>query len=143
MKLSIRQLRHILSVIKWKKSWFPLNLFLIVCTKLWLSETGLISNEFCMSFNLRVGYTHLGTYHLISGGGGARVFVACKLFFFTSGGKQAFFLAINVQHFLSYAFPIMYVTIWCFFWSAYFSSISRTNFFFCPHFQQTFFGMLW
>ena len=33
------------------------------------------------------------------------------------------------RNFLSYAFPIMYVTIWCFFWSTYFSSISTTNFF--------------
>ena len=38
----------------------------------------------------------------------------------------------------------MYVTIWCFFWSTYFSSISTTNIFFGPHFQQTFFfWLLW
>ena len=37
----------------------------------------------------------------IWGGGGARVFVACN-FFFTSGGKQVFFLAINVRQFFFY-----------------------------------------
>ena len=82
----------------------------------------------------------LGTHHLISGGG-ARVFVACKFFFFTSERKQSFFLAINVRrNFLSYAFAIIYVTIWFFSWSTYFSSISATNFFYCPHFQQTLFS---
>ena len=49
------------------------------------------------------------------GGGGARVFVACKLFF-TSERKQSFFLRLTSDNFffmfrqrifLSYAFPIM------------------------------------
>ena len=86
------------------------------------------------------------------GRGGARVFVACKLFFYLRW-KTSFFLAINVQqfffmlcrrNFLSYAFPIMYVTIWYFFRSTHFSSISTTNFFFSSYFQQTFFfWLLW
>ena len=89
----------------------------------------------------------------IWGGGGARVFVACKLFFlpprknnlfFWRSTSDNFFFMFYRRIFLSYAFPIMYVTIWCFFWSTYFSSISTTIFFFCPHFQQTFFfWLLW
>ena len=35
----------------------------------------------------------------IWGGGGARVFVACKLFFLPKRKKQSFFLAINVRQF--------------------------------------------
>ena len=64
-------------------------------------------------------------------------FCCLQTFFFTSGGKQAFFFWRSTsdnfffmlcrRNFLSYAFPIMYVTIWCFFWSTYFSSISPTN----------------
>ena len=46
----------------------------------------------------------LGTYHLISGGGGgARVFVACKLFFYLRW-KTSFFLAINVRQFIFLCF---------------------------------------
>ena len=41
----------------------------------------------------------LGTHHLISGGGGARVFVACKLFFLPPRENNLFFLAINVEQF--------------------------------------------
>ena len=81
-------------------------------------------------------------------GRGGLEFLLLANFFFTSERKQSFFwrstsdnflLMFRRRNFLSYAFPIMYVTIWCFFWSTYFSSISTTNFFFCPHFQQTFF----
>ena len=83
-------------------------------------------------------------------GGEAGVFTAYKLFFHLRK-KTILFLAINVRRFLfyvsskkffvvDYAFPIMYVIICCFFWSTYLSSISTTNFFFCPHFQQTFFS---
>ena len=84
-------------------------------------------------------------------GGGPRVFVACKLFFlppkennlfFWRSTSDNFFFMFRQRNFLSYAFPIMYVTIWCFFRSTYFSSISTTIFFFCPHFQQTFFFWL-
>ena len=80
--------------------------------------------------------------------GGPRVFLACKLFFlppvenkffFWRSTNEIFFFMLCRRNFLSYAFPIMYVTIWCFFWSTYFSSISTTNFFFCLHFQQVFF----
>ena len=42
--------------------------------------------------------------------------------------------------FLLYAFPIMYVNIWCFFWSTYFSSISTTNVFFRHIFNKLFFS---
>ena len=79
---------------------------------------------------------------------GDRVFVAYKLFFYFRE-KTIFFLVINVRQFffkvssksfLSYAFAIMYVIIWCFFLVNIFSSILTTNFFFCPHFQQTFFS---
>ena len=62
-----------------------------------------------------------------------------KLFFRRSTSDNFFFMFCR-RNFLSYAFPIMYVTIWCFSWSTYFSSISTTNFFFCSHFQQTFFS---
>ena len=98
---------------------------------------------------IKLQTTLLGTHHLISGGGGGpRVFVACKLFFhlrektiFFFGDQRPtiLFFMFRRRNFLSYASPIMYVTIWCFFWSTYFSSISTTNFFFCPHFQQFFF----
>ena len=111
----------------------------------------------CFVFTQWLGGCHsmtmLGTHHLISGGGGGpRVFVACKLFFYLRW-KTSFFLAINVRQFffmlcrrflLLYAFPIMYVTIWCFFWSTYFSSISSTNFFFLLTFSTNFFfWLLW
>ena len=77
-------------------------------------------------------------------GGGARVFVACKLFFYLSekNNRPTIFFYVLWKKwnifFLSYAFT-MYVNIWWFFRSTYFSSISTTIFFFCPHFQQTFF----
>ena len=61
------------------------------------------------------------------------------IFFFGDQRSTNFLFRFRRRMFLSYAFSIMYVTIWCFFWSTYFSSISTTNFFFCPHFQQTFF----
>ena len=88
----------------------------------------------------------------IWGGGGARVFVACKLFFYLRW-KTSFFLAINVRQFFFYVpskkffvicFPyyVDYVTIWCFFWSTYFSSISTTNFFFLPTFPTNFFFLI-
>ena len=57
-------------------------------------------------------------------------------FFFGDQRPTIFFFYVLSKKFLSYAFPIMYVSIWCFFWSTYFSSISTTNFFFCSHFQQ-------
>ena len=65
-------------------------------------------------------------------GGGGLEFLLLAIFFFTSGGKQAFFwrstsdnffFMFRPRNFLSYAFPIMYVTIWCSFWSTYFSSV--------------------
>ena len=61
-------------------------------------------------------YTDLGTHHLISGGGGARVFVACKLFFlpprennlfFWRSTSDNFFFMFCQRNFLSYASPIM------------------------------------
>ena len=69
-------------------------------------------------------------------GGGARVFVACKLF--ENLREKTFFWrsTFRRRNFLAYAFPIMYVTTWCFFWSTYFSSISTTNFFFLPTFSM-------
>ena len=80
-------------------------------------------------------------------GGGGLEFLLLANFFFTSGGKlffwrstsDNFFFMFRRRNFLSYAFPIMYVTIWCFFWSTYFSSISTTNFFFLPTFSTNFF----
>ena len=76
----------------------------------------------------------------------ARVFVACKLFFYLRE-KTIFYLAINVRQFFFYVLSRKFFVV-CFpyyvgyhfgvfFWSTYFSSISTTNFFFCPHFQQT------
>ena len=44
----------------------------------------------------------LGTHHLISGGGGPRVFVACKLFVLPPVENKLFFLAINVRQFFFY-----------------------------------------
>ena len=86
-------------------------------------------------------------------GGGGGVFVASKLFFlppvenmlfFGDQRPTIFFFMFCWRNFLSYAFPIMYVTIWCFFWSTYFSSISTTNFFFLPIFSTNFFFLtLW
>ena len=76
------------------------------------------------------------------------LFLLLANFFFTSGGKQAFFSGdqrptiffyVSAKKFLSYAFPIMYVTIWCFFWSTYCSSISTTNFFSAHIFNKLFF----
>ena len=82
----------------------------------------------------------------IWGGGG--VFVACKLFFYLREKTFFFWRSTCYNFFLCFVEEIccrmlpliMYVTIWCFFWSTYFSSISTKNFFFCPHFQQTFFS---
>ena len=80
---------------------------------------------------------------------GGLEFLLLANFFFTYERKQSFFLAINVRqfffmfrrrHFLSYAFPIMYVTIWCFVWSTYFSSILPTNFFSAHIFKKLFFS---
>ena len=71
-----------------------------------------------------------------------------QTFFFTSDRKQVFFWRSTSDNFffmfcrrvfLSYASPIMCVTIWCFSWSTYFSSISTTNFFFLPTFSTNFF----
>ena len=79
-------------------------------------------------------YVHTGGLRdapsdIIWGGGGLEL-----LFFFTSSEKTRLFLAINLRQFffnvlskklntffLSYAFPIMYVNTWWFFWSTYFS----------------------
>ena len=75
------------------------------------------------------------------GGGGARVFVACKLF--TSAKKQSF-LAMSVRQFCFmlrrrneiYLFVVCLPYYVCyyrwFFWSIYFSSISTKNFFIPP-----------
>ena len=80
-------------------------------------------------------------------GGGARFFffyLRWKTSFFWRSTPDNFFFMFHWRIFLSYASPIMYVTVWCFLWSTYFSSISTTYFFFCPHFQQTFFfWLLW
>ena len=66
------------------------------------------------------------------------------IFFFRRSTSDNFFFMFRRRNFLSYAFPIMYVTIWCFFWSTYFSSISTTNFFFLPTFSTNFFfRLLW
>ena len=51
--------------------------------------------------------------------------------------KQAFSLKNGFQ-ICRMPVPYLYVTIIC--WSTYFSSISSTNFVFCPHFQQTSFS---
>ena len=83
----------------------------------------------------------------IGRGGGPRVFVACKLFFylrektifFFCDQRPTIFFMFRRRNFLSYALPIMYVTIWCFFWSTYFSSISTTSFFFLHTFSTNFF----
>ena len=81
--------------------------------------------------------------------GGGLEFLLLAIFFFTSGGKQVFFWRSTSDNFffmfcrinfLSYAFPIMYVTIWCFFWSTYFSPISTTNFFFLLTVSTNFFS---
>ena len=69
------------------------------------------------------------------------------IYFFGDQRSTIFFFMFRRRNFLSYAFPIMYVTIWCFFWSTDFSSISTTNFFFLPTFffwllkRQTFFSI--
>ena len=63
-------------------------------------------------------------------------------FFFGNQRPTIFFLCIVEEFFWSYAFPIMYVTIWCFFWSTYFSQISTTNFFFLPTFSTNIFFLL-
>ena len=90
----------------------------------------------------------LGTHYLISGGGGGLEFLLLANFFFYLRWKTSFFWAINVRQFsymlcrrnlLSYAFPNLYVTILCFSWSTYFSSISTTNFFFLLTFSTNFF----
>ena len=80
-------------------------------------------------------------------GGGLEFLLLANLFLPPVENKLIFgdqrptiFLYVSSKTNLSYAFPIMYVTIWVFFWSTYFSSISTTNFFLCPHFQQTFFS---
>ena len=78
-------------------------------------------------------------------GGGGRVFVGCKLFFastifFCDERPNNFFYENKISFFLSCAFPIIYVTIWCFFWSTYFSSISTTNFLFLSTFSTIFFS---
>ena len=71
-------------------------------------------------------------------GGGLRVVVACKLlfylrektkFFFGDQRPTIFFLMFRRIFFLSYAFPIMYVTIWCFFWSTIFHQFRQQTFF--------------
>ena len=68
-------------------------------------------------------------------GGEARVFVGCKLFF-TLERKQYCFLCLVEELIMSYAFPIMYVTIvGCFFQVNYDNKL----FLFCQHFQKTFF----
>ena len=76
-------------------------------------------------------------------GGGARVFFTSerKRSFFLAGDQSPtiFFFMFRRRNFLSYAFPIMYVTIWCFFWSTYLSSISTTNFFSAHIFNKLFF----
>ena len=82
----------------------------------------------------------------IWGGGGARVFVACKLFFLPPVENKFFFLAINVRQFffrprifLSYVFPIMYVTIWCFFGQHIFHQFRQQTFFSVHIFNKLFF----
>ena len=79
----------------------------------------------------------------IWGGGGLEFLLLANFFYHRE--KTIFFLAINVRQFFFnvslYAFPIMYVTIWCLFWWTYFSSISTTNFFFLPTFLTNFFFM--
>ena len=73
--------------------------------------------------------------------GGGVEFLLLANFFFTSeviflgDQRSTIFFLFRRRNYLLYAFPIMYVTIWCFFWSTYFSSISTTNFFFLPTFS--------
>ena len=81
--------------------------------------------------------------------GGGVEFLLLANFFFTSERKQSFFgdqrstiflLCFVEEIFLSYAFPIMYVTIWCFFLVNILFINFDSKLFFCPHFQQTFFS---
>ena len=82
----------------------------------------------------------------IWGGGGLEFLLLAN--FFLPPVENKLFLAINVRQLffmlcwrnvLSYAFPIMYITIWCFFWSTYFLSISTANFFLLLTFSTNFF----
>ena len=100
----------------------------------------------------RVQILKLGTHHLISGwgGGGGWSFCCLQTFFFPSDGKQTFFWAINVRqfffmlcrrNFLSHAFPIMYVTIWCFFLvNIFFINFDNKLFFSAHIFNKLFFS---
>ena len=89
------------------------------------------------------------TIRYLGGGGGGLEFLLLANFFFYLREKTIFFFGDQRPTIFFYVTSkiffcrilslIMYITIWCFFWSTYFSSISITNFFFCPYFQQTFF----
>ena len=87
-------------------------------------------------------------HHWISGGGGeARVFVACKLFF-TSERKQFFFWRLRSDNFFlcfveeicCRMFSLLCTLPFCVFSGQHiFYQFRKQTSFFCPHFQQTFF----
>ena len=88
----------------------------------------------------------------IWGGGRARVFAACKLFFylrektiFFFGDQRPtiFFFMFRRRNFLSYAFPIMYATILVFFLVNIFFINFNSKLFFSAHiFNKLFFFWL-
>ena len=68
----------------------------------WQWPWTVIMHRACVGMFSYVFLVTLGTHHLISGGGGPRVFVACKFFFLPPRKKQSFFFAINVRQFFFY-----------------------------------------
>ena len=97
----------------------------------------------------------LGTHHLISGrggGGGVRVFVACKLFFlplrennlfFGDQRPTIFFLCFVEEIFCRMLSLLCTLPFRVFSGQHIFHQFRQQTFSFCPHFQQTFFWLLW
>ena len=88
---------------------------------------------------------------MISGGGGWS-FYCLQTFFLPPVENKLFFLATNIQQFflmlcrrifLSYAFPIMFVTIWCFFLFNIFFINFDNKLFFLLTVSTIFFRLLW
>ena len=62
-------------------------------------------------------------------------------FFFTSAGKQSFFLAINFRQFYCRMLPLLCtLTFGVFSGQHIFHQFRQQTWFFFPHFQQTFFS---